>query len=102
LLRRIIGENIDLITLTEPHLRSVTVDRGQMEQVLMNLAVNARDAMPMGGKITIETANVNIDRAQLAEHGSQEFEIRRPGPHVMLVVTDTGLGMDAETRARIF
>ena len=97
MLRRLIGENIELVTLPAPDLDPVKVDRGQMEQVLMNLAVNARDAMPTGGKITVETANViqNADYA-LRHPGAS------PGRLVMLSVSDTGTGIPEEVRDHIF
>jgi PAS domain S-box-containing protein len=92
LLRRVIGEHIDLVTSLEASLGSVKTDPSQMEQIILNLAVNARDAMPDGGRLTIETANVLLDRPTHAG----------PARHTMLRVTDTGHGMDAVTRARIF
>ncbi len=96
LLRRLIGEDITLVTSTDPALWRVKADTGQIEQVLMNLAVNARDAMPKGGKITIETKNVEVDAAYARMHAPMI-----PGPYVMLAVSDTGCGMDKETQARI-
>jgi two-component system cell cycle sensor histidine kinase/response regulator CckA len=97
LLRRLIGEDVVLTTSLDPALRKIKADPVQLEQILLNLTVNARDAMPHGGKLFIETSNVDLD----ASHGFREGEIR-PGRYVMLAVSDTGHGMDAKTRARIF
>ena len=97
MLRRIIGEDIDLVTVLGPEPGTVTADPGQIEQVIMNLAVNARDAMPQGGKLTIETADVDLDEAYAQNHLEAQ-----PGPYVMLAVSDTGVGLDQEAQARIF
>jgi PAS domain S-box-containing protein len=97
MLGRVLGEDIDLITALDPALGSVKADQSQIEQVLMNLAVNARDAMPRGGKLTIETHNVTLDEPYCRTHVAVT-----PGPYVMVMVSDTGSGMDAGTRSRIF
>jgi two-component system cell cycle sensor histidine kinase/response regulator CckA len=97
MLRRLIGEDVELTASCTPGLGSVLVDPGQIEQVIMNLVVNARDAMPLGGMITIETAAVVLD-----EHHASEHVGVRPGPHVMLAVSDTGTGMDKATQAHMF
>jgi signal transduction histidine kinase len=97
MLRRVIGEDIDLVTIPGSALGRVKADPGQLDQVILNLAVNARDAMPEGGKLTIETANVELDGAYALRHIAV-----RPGPYVMLAVSDTGCGMDAEILARLF
>jgi CheY-like chemotaxis protein len=97
MLHRLIGEDIELVILIDPHLGQVEADPAQIDQVLMNLAVNARDAMPHGGKLTIETKNVYLDEA----YARQYIEVK-PGPYVMLAVTDTGMGMDKETQAHLF
>ena len=95
--RRLIGEHINVVFKPAHDLGSVKVDLGQIEQVLMNLVVNARDAMPTGGTLTIETQNVVLDEDHAATHRSVQ-----PGPHVMLAVSDTGVGMDEATRLQIF
>jgi PAS domain S-box-containing protein len=96
MLRRLIGEDVLLVTTLGPGLGRVEADQGQLQQVIMNLAVNARDAMPDGGQLRIETRNVDVDEQYTARLPLN------PGPCVMLVMTDTGLGMDAATQARIF
>ncbi len=97
MLGRLLGEDVDLNTRLHPAAGRVKADAGQLEQVLMNLAVNARDAMPRGGKLTLETANADLDERFAAEHYPA-----RPGPYVMIAVTDTGTGMSEETQAHMF
>src|SRR6266853_1777339 len=97
MLQRIIGEHIEIRATLAEELGSVKSDPGQLEQVLMNLSGNARDAMPEGGRLTLETQNVELDEGFVRLHVGSA-----PGPHVLLTVTDTGTGMDAETQARIF
>jgi two-component system cell cycle sensor histidine kinase/response regulator CckA len=97
MLRRLIGEHIDLRTDLDPALGCVKADQSQIEQVIINLAVNARDAMAHGGKLMIATANIYLDEDYARRHPPQ-----LPGAYVLLAVVDTGIGMDAETQARIF
>ncbi len=97
LLPRLIGEDIELAVRTTVDLGAIRADASQMEQVIMNLAVNARDAMPNGGKLLIETANADLDHSYLISH-----PLMKPGPYVQLAVSDSGTGMDAETQAHIF
>jgi len=98
MLRRLIGENMELTSGLDPNLGTVKADQGQLEQVIMNLAVNARDAMPEGGKLLIETSNTEMDATFVRRY---PYPVK-PGPYVLLTVSDTGMGMDAATRARIF
>jgi PAS domain S-box-containing protein len=97
MLRRLIGEDINLTTTLAPTLGQVKVDAGQIEQVIVNLVVNARDAMPQGGKLTIETCNADV-----SEHYATMHPNVKPGRYVMLAVRDTGSGMSQETKAHIF
>jgi two-component system, cell cycle sensor histidine kinase and response regulator CckA len=97
MLRRLIGEDIDLNLNLEPGLAAVKADHSQVEQILMNLVVNARDAIPLGGRITIETTNVYLDPAYARKHSPVT-----PGPYVVIAVSDSGDGMDAETQSHIF
>src|SRR5205814_190535 len=92
ILRRVIGEDVELVTSLEPELGGVRADAGQIDQILMNLAVNSRHAMPLGGKLTIETHNIHLDEGYADRHISSAA-----GDHVLMAVTDTGCGMDAET-----
>jgi PAS domain S-box-containing protein len=94
---RLIGEDVHLVPVLAPDLASVRADPGQIHQVIMNLAVNARDAMPSGGRLSIETSNVDLDGAYLLDHA-----VARPGAYVMLAVTDTGIGMSDQVRTRLF
>lgn len=98
MLLRLLGEDIELITRLSPALDYVKVDPTQIEQVIMNLAINSRDAMPQGGKLVIETANTELDQ----RYGQQRHIEVRPGNYVLLTVSDTGIGMDEKTQARIF
>jgi len=97
MLRRLIGEHIDLVTILSPNIGIVKADPGQLEQVIMNLTVNARDAMPAGGRLTIETADVDMDEGYVRGH-----PVAHVGPYVRLAISDTGCGMDAETQAHVF
>lgn len=97
LLRRLLGEDIELATFCPPDLWRVKIDPGQASQIIMNLAVNAKDAMPTGGKLTIELQNVYLDEAYVRTHTEASV-----GPHVMLAVSDTGHGIDAETLPHVF
>jgi len=97
MLRRLIGERIEVVTAYDPALPRIKADIGQIQQIILNLAINARDAMPAGGRLTIETANMWLDDAYARRHVDVT-----PGPYVMLAVSDTGCGMDPETRSHIF
>jgi two-component system cell cycle sensor histidine kinase/response regulator CckA len=97
LIPRLLGEDVDLVVRTSPDLGAIRADASQMEQVIMNLAVNARDAMPGGGRLVIETSNTELDRSY-----ANARPVVTPGPYILLAVSDTGTGMDQETQARIF
>ena len=97
MLRRLIGADIELVTRLAPELGRVKIDPGQIEQIVINLAVNARDAMPQGGKLTIETTNAQLDEAYARKNVAVT-----PGQYVMLSVSDTGCGMDAQTQSHLF
>ena len=96
MLPRLLGEDVETVMELDPQVGTVRADRGQIEQVIMNLAVNARDAMPQGGRLTIATSNVALDASYY-----QGVEVP-PGQYVLLAVSDTGIGMDAETQVHIF
>jgi CheY-like chemotaxis protein len=97
MLQRIIGENISVGIRLDPRLAAVEADRAQLERVILNLAANARDAMPNGGVLTIETSNVDVDETQVTTHADGS-----PGPHVLLAVSDTGVGMDSDVAKHLF
>ena len=97
MLRRLIGEDIEVLTSLAPNLGTVKVDPGQIDQVLMNLVVNSRDAMPDGGKLTIQTENIQLD-----DNYTRKHEYVKPGRYVLLAVSDSGTGIDAQTQTRIF
>ena len=97
ILRRVIGEDITLVTKLAPDLGFVLADFGQIEQIIMNMTVNARDAMPSGGRVTLETANISVREGPAVEHFTAG-----PGPYVVLTIRDTGTGMTEETKARMF
>ncbi len=97
LLPRLIGEDIELVVRADEELGTIRADASQLEQIIMNLAVNARDAMPNGGKFVIETCNIDLDQTYMASH-----PLMKPGPYVLMTVSDSGTGMDAETQSHIF
>jgi len=97
LLRRLVPSNIDIVPILAPTIGQVKVDPGQVQQILINLVLNARDVMPEGGKVVIETANVDMDEKDASQHVGL-----RPGSYVLLSVSDTGCGIDAKTRSHIF
>lgn len=97
MLRRLIGEDIELVSNTQELPALIYADPGKVQQVVLNLVVNARDAMPDGGKLTIETANIDFDEGYTRDH-----PMAKPGPHVLLAITDNGIGMDTATQEHIF
>jgi two-component system cell cycle sensor histidine kinase/response regulator CckA len=97
MLNRMIGDDVELVSVLRDRLGTIKADPSQIEQVLMNLAINARDAMPKGGRISIETTNIEIDETYARQHPPVV-----PGRYVLLIVSDTGIGMDLETQSRIF
>jgi signal transduction histidine kinase/CheY-like chemotaxis protein len=94
---RILGEHIKVVVIPKSGLHTVYIDPSKLEQIIMNLVINARDAMPSGGDLTIETANTDLDEEFVHRHGEG-----RPGAHVMIAISDTGVGMDAQTQTKIF
>jgi signal transduction histidine kinase len=96
MLRQLVGERIQLVTILDPSLRVVNADPGQVDQIVLNLVMNARDAMPRGGALTISTSNTDIAAGAAAIPGV------RPGSYVQLTVTDTGTGMSEEVRSHLF
>lgn len=98
MLKRLIREDVEITTALFPELWPVKLDPGQLEQVIMNLVINARDAMPTGGQLIIETANMELDIDYFQDHGVEE----KPGSYVMVAVTDTGIGMDEQIQSRVF
>jgi two-component system cell cycle sensor histidine kinase/response regulator CckA len=96
MLRRLLGEAVELIVLPGPSLGRVRIDSAQMQQAMLNLAANSREAMPKGGRVVIETANVDV------EESTAKKAVVKPGSYILLAVSDTGIGMDAETRSRLF
>ena len=99
MLKRTIGENIEFLTVLKPELWKAYANFGQIDQIIMNMVINARDAMPQGGKLIIETANADLDKNYFREHG---IKGKKPGHYVVLAVSDTGSGMDKETQEHIF
>ncbi len=97
MLRRLVSEDIELVTNLDPTLGKIKADQGQIEQIIMNLVVNASDAMPQGGQLTTKTANVNVDQAY-----ADRYIGLQPGPYIVLTISDTGIGMDAATQSQIF
>ncbi len=97
LLKRVIGENLNFVTVLRPHLKPVRIDPNQLEQIILNLAINARDAMPSGGKLTLETSAMEVEESTLGAYLDA-----RPGPHVVLAVSDTGIGMSPDVKERLF
>lgn len=98
MLPRLLGEDVETVLALDPALGNVSADHGQFEQVIMNLAVNARDAMPQGGKLIIETANVEVDNRVATTDGTEAPS----GPCVLLAVSDTGVGMTPAVQAQVF
>ncbi|HSW37899.1 MAG TPA: ATP-binding protein [Acidobacteriota bacterium] len=97
MLHRVLGEDIELVTITQPDSGLVSADHGQVQQIIMNLAVNARDAMPNGGKLTIETGNIDFDEEYVRTH-----PLVKSGRFILLAISDNGMGMDAETQSHLF